>query len=76
MDKLLEHFGSLTAIASAIGISPQAVGKWAREGVPLDRCPQLEQASGGAIKCADMRPDVVWVRSRGKVTAYTVQVAA
>lgn len=81
MDKLIEHFGTFAAIAEALReigvfVTPQAVGKWARDGVPIERCPQLERASGGAVKCADMRSDVEWVRARGKVTAYTVKVAA
>lgn len=69
-----ELFGSFEAIAKVCGMSREAVRKWDR--VPLDRCAAIERATNGVVRCEDMRPDVVWIRSRGKVVGYTVKVAA
>ena len=44
-------------------ITPQAVHKW--KTVPAERCPEIEKATQGAIRCEDLRPDVDWQYLRG-----------
>lgn len=46
-------------------LSPQAVHKWIATRVPADRCPAIERATGGAVRCEDLRPDVDWAYLRG-----------
>ncbi|MGY3909641.1 Cro/CI family transcriptional regulator [Aeromonas piscicola] len=50
---VLEHFGSITAIAKAIGISHAAVSKW-DETIPKGRAYQIEVLTDGKLK-ADSR---------------------
>lgn len=33
--------------------------------VPAERCPAIERATGGAVRCEDLRPDVDWGVLRG-----------
>jgi DNA-binding transcriptional regulator YdaS (Cro superfamily) len=51
--------GAQTNLAKAIGVTPVLISQWAngRRKVPLDRCVQIEQATGGAVTCEDLRPD-------------------
>ncbi|HCD7554181.1 TPA: helix-turn-helix domain-containing protein [Citrobacter farmeri] len=47
--KVVEFFGSKTAIARALGISQVAVTRWG-EAVPEKRAARLERLTGGALK--------------------------
>ena len=61
---------SARGIADACGgISVQAVHKWAETQVPAERCPTIERLTKGAVKCADLRPDVEWAVSRANKRA-------
>ena len=46
---VLAHFGSITAIAKAIGVSHAAVSKW-DETIPQGRAFQIEVLTGGKLK--------------------------
>ncbi|MGE6107873.1 Cro/CI family transcriptional regulator [Aeromonas sobria] len=46
---VLEHFGSITAIAKAIGVSHAAVSKWDKT-IPIGRAYQIEVLTGGQLK--------------------------
>lgn len=39
-------------------ITPQAVSKWARSGVPAERVLLVEKACGGAVTRYELRPDI------------------
>lgn len=66
----------LTGIARALNVSPPAVAKWRSAGVPADRAPAIEAATGGEVRCEDLRPDLTWERdAAGQVIAYRVPVA-
>ena len=46
-----------------MGESTQTVWNWRKRGVPIPRCAELEQATGGAVARWDMRPDdwhLIW----------------
>lgn len=59
--KAISLFGSQTALAKAIDGSPQTISNWiARGNIPAEHCPAIEQATGGAVRCEDLRPDVKW----------------
>jgi DNA-binding transcriptional regulator YdaS (Cro superfamily) len=69
-----------TWLARAIGVSPVVVSLWntgARQ-VPAERCPDIEAATGGLVRCEDLRPDVQWSVLRGsevQAPVNTVQAA-
>lgn len=59
--------GSGAALASAIDRSPQFVSQMLKgedeEGgrpVPAELCPAIERATGGRVRCEELRPDVAW----------------
>ena len=32
--------------------------------IPAERCPEIEKATGGAVRCEELRPDVDWAYLR------------
>ena len=57
--------GRAAALAAALGVSPVMVSHWASQmrGVAMDRCTAIEQATGGAVRRWDLRPDdwhLIW----------------
>jgi DNA-binding transcriptional regulator YdaS (Cro superfamily) len=59
MKKAIQLVGR-TALADVAGVSPQAVSQWVSGMVPAERCPAIERATHGAVRCEDLRPDVDW----------------
>ena len=53
---------SQVEFARKIGVTPGAVNQWANglSSVSAERCPQIEAATGGLVRCEDLRPDVAW----------------
>jgi len=61
LEKAMQTLGGASALASAIGVSNSAPSMWkVRGNVPAEHCPAIEQATGGAVRCEDLRPDVAW----------------
>jgi DNA-binding transcriptional regulator YdaS (Cro superfamily) len=60
--------GRRAVLARALGIPDQLLGQWANDvrPVPAERCPHIERATGGAVTCQELRPDVAWVRVKDK----------
>ena len=57
----LQHFGSLTKLAAAIGITRQALSYRLREGQPTvtaEEAVRLEEATSGALTRSQLRPDL------------------
>lgn len=46
---VIDHYGSVSAIAESLGITPQAVSMWP-EVVPLSRQWQIEILTSGSLK--------------------------
>lgn len=69
--KLLDYVnqgrGKRTDLARAIQAPTILISQWAYEQrqVPAERCPDIERATGGAVRCEDLRPDVDWSVLRG-----------
>lgn len=65
-------------LARQLGVTPGAVTQWITEGVPAERCPAIEKATKGAVRCEDLRPDVDWayLRATNCPTPETHQEAA
>lgn len=73
----LDERGGGLKLAQAIGVSSVIISQWktgARQ-VPAERCPAIERATAGAVRCEDLRPDVDWAYLRATNCA-TEQKAA
>ena len=57
-----EGRGAAIRLAKDIGAFSSDVSSWVNglRQVPAERCPQIEQATGGLVRCEDLRPDVAW----------------
>jgi len=63
LDRAIEQLDGVTAFASKLGLAPNVVTNWRmREQVPHDRCAAIELATGGAVRCEELRPDIPWTR--------------
>lgn len=60
IDKAIAACGGASKLAQALGVSEQVVSNWRSRRVPAERCPDIEQATGGAVRCEELRPDVAW----------------
>lgn len=61
---ITERFAAASRIADECKVTVPAVRHWAngnRE-PPLDKCPSIESATAGAVRCEELRPDVPWTR--------------
>jgi DNA-binding transcriptional regulator YdaS (Cro superfamily) len=61
VQNVITSLGGPSKVARMLGIKPPSVTGW-RNRVPPDRCPAIEKATGGAVTCEQLRPDVRWVR--------------
>lgn len=50
---------SQTRLADELGVTQGAVWQWAngRASISVERCIQIERATGGAVTCEELRPD-------------------
>ena len=49
-EQVIEHFGSITAVATALKLQPPSVSGWKAQGkVPIDRQCQIEVITGGRL---------------------------
>ncbi|MDX9944266.1 MAG: helix-turn-helix domain-containing protein, partial [Azonexus sp.] len=58
--------GGPSSVAREVGETTQADCFW-RDGkrrIPAAACPSNEKATGGAVRCEDLRPDVDWAYLR------------
>lgn len=57
-----EKVRGISAMAKAIKVSKPTVSQWCKHKrpIPPTRCPQIEQATRGAVTCEELRPDVNW----------------
>lgn len=58
LQKAMRIAGSGTDLARLLGVSKSAVSQWGDtpDGVPLDRCVDIERATG--VPCEELRPDM------------------
>ena len=54
--------GGQAALAKAIGTVGQRIDNWLKRDkvISSDFCPAIELATGGCVRCEDLRPDVRW----------------
>lgn len=62
--------GAAAALAKAIRVNRVLVSQWSADEsprqVPAEHCPAIERATGGSVRCEELRPDVDWAALRGK----------
>lgn len=60
IERAIREAGGATKLASMLGVKPQHVCNWVVRQVPAERCPSIERATRGAVRCEELRPDVDW----------------
>lgn len=77
--KACDVLGSQRALADRLGVTPPTINQWisGARPVPAERCPAIERATGGAVTCEELRPDVDWAYLRGteKVSCHDTAAA-
>ena len=66
----ISRLGGPAATARVLECSVQAVCFW-RDGkrtFPAELCPAIEKATGGEVRCEDLRPDMDWATVRNPPT--------
>lgn len=63
--------GRATALGRALEVAPVLISQWANNTrpIPAERCPAIDKATGGAVTCEELRPDVDWAYLRGSGAA-------
>lgn len=57
--KAIRIAGSQTAVGNLLGLTPQAIQKWAAQGVvPSERCRELEAKLNGQVTRYELNPAV------------------
>lgn len=76
--KACEVLGSQTALAKALEVTPAAVNQWVSGArpIPAEQCPAIERATGGKVRCEDLRPDVAWEVLREQAALADAPVSA
>ncbi len=59
LNRAIAHFGGRVAFAGALGVTPQAVFLWVKNGrVSVERALAIEAATDGKVTRHDLRPDI------------------
>ena len=59
LGRAIECFGGRVSFAKTLGVTPQAVFLWIKNGrVPVERALAIEVATGGTVTRRDLRPDI------------------
>jgi len=64
LDSAIVALGGPSNLGAAVNSSPQSVSNWRLRGVPAEKCPAIERATNGVVRCEDLRPDVDWAYLR------------
>jgi DNA-binding transcriptional regulator YdaS (Cro superfamily) len=61
IERAIFVMGGVAETVRKLGLGGHAtVYQWTKNRVPAERCPQIEAATGGVVRCEDLRPDVQW----------------
>ncbi|HIB1403542.1 TPA: transcriptional regulator [Salmonella enterica subsp. enterica serovar Muenchen] len=62
--------GRSAILGRVLSVPPVLISQWANgvRQIPAERCPEIEKATGGAVTCEELRPDVDWSYLRGTAT--------
>lgn len=62
LETYLQRRGAAMELANKLGVRSVMLSQW-RYGikqVPAARCPAIERATNGAVRCEALRPDIDW----------------
>lgn len=61
-----EKVGGQASLARMLNVKPPTVNQWIKDErpVPAERCIEIERATGGAVRCEELRPDIDWAYLR------------
>ena len=70
--------GAAAQLARAIGVTQAVISQWRKNvrPIPADRCPDIERATDGEVRCEDLRSDVDWATVRRGIGAKNLQPRA
>ena len=54
INRLIAHFGDRHALAKAFDMTTEGIRLWGKDGIPLSRALDIEEATGGAIKAEEI----------------------
>lgn len=62
LQKAIDYFdGSLTKLGQELDVSKAVIWAWKDRGqVPAEKCPLIERATNGTVRCEELRPDIQW----------------
>lgn len=62
----LDQRGGGMQLARTLDVSAVIISQWktGTRQVPADRCIEIERATGGQVRCEELRPDVDWAYLR------------
>ncbi|PJK00817.1 transcriptional regulator [Lysobacteraceae bacterium NML91-0213] len=77
-DYLKQERGRGAALARVLSVTPVTVSQWSSgdRQVPAERCPAIERATGGQVRCEELRPDVDWKYLRASAVESNSMVEA
>lgn len=57
LSKAIKAAGSAAELSRRLGVSRQVVANWRTRGVPVERCIDIERATGGRVMRWDLCPE-------------------
>lgn len=61
IDQAIKLMGGVAETVRKLGLNGHAtVYQWRKTRIPAERCPTIERATGGLVRCEDLRPDIEW----------------
>lgn len=61
IERAISLMGGVAETVRKLSLNGHAtVYQWTKTRVPAERCPQIERATGGQVRCEELRPDVAW----------------
>lgn len=58
LEEAIAIYGTQKAFADILDCDPMAVYRWKENGVPANRCVQIERVTNGKVTRQDLRPDL------------------
>ena len=59
INELIKHFGTQTALANKLDVTPQTVQQWvANKSIPAKRCVQIEILTNGLFSRQELMPSI------------------
>jgi len=73
LDRAIEQM-TLAGLCREMGVKYQLVQGWRnkerRFATPAEYCPAIERATGGKVRCEELRPDIDWAVLRRPIAVH------